>query len=226
MKDKKTVEYYNARAPEYEQIYYRDDPQRRKEIDDEAEFVRGLAAGKTVLDLCCGSGYWTHQLSQTADLVVGSDVAHEMINQAIGKEYRSPVHFVRSDIYQLPFRLQAFDLVTLGFWFSHHPRQDYDQLLDLIAGPLKSSGKIWMIDNNPPAEGANQDTVGRDQAGNNRKRRLLSDGSEFTIIKNYFDRDLLEQIFSPKFHIERLVHQKYYWSVVLSVRPQHSRQSN
>ena len=71
MKDKKTVEYYNARAPEYEQIYYRDDPQRRKEIDDESKFIKNLAAGKTVLDLCCGSGYWTHQLSQTADLVVG-----------------------------------------------------------------------------------------------------------------------------------------------------------
>ena len=30
-------EYYRARAPEYEQIYYRDNPVRRAEIDAEAD---------------------------------------------------------------------------------------------------------------------------------------------------------------------------------------------
>lgn len=34
--DKTMSRYYNSRAPEYEQIYFRDVPDRRREIDIEA----------------------------------------------------------------------------------------------------------------------------------------------------------------------------------------------
>ena len=39
-------EYYRARAPEYEQIYYRDNPVRRGEIDAEAARLAELVVGE------------------------------------------------------------------------------------------------------------------------------------------------------------------------------------
>ena len=71
MTDKRTiVDYYRARAAEYEQIYYRDVPERRQEIADHFEFVEKLAAGKTVLELACGSGYWTQAAAKNAREVI------------------------------------------------------------------------------------------------------------------------------------------------------------
>ncbi len=46
MNDKETADYYRIRAGEYEKIYYREIPERRKEIDDEADRLRKLVEGK------------------------------------------------------------------------------------------------------------------------------------------------------------------------------------
>lgn len=46
MNDQDTIEYYRLRAPEYEQIYFRDDPRRRRELEAEAERLAELATGR------------------------------------------------------------------------------------------------------------------------------------------------------------------------------------
>lgn len=53
MPDKETQEYYRKRAETYEEIYYRDQPDRRKEIDDEVVRLREMVTGKIVLELAC-----------------------------------------------------------------------------------------------------------------------------------------------------------------------------
>ena len=216
MKDKQTmVEYYRARAAEYEQIYYRNVPKRRQEISDHIKFVEKLAAGKTVLELACGTGYWTQAAAKDAKEVIATDIAVEMIKEAKNKKYNAPVKFINSDIYDLPFKSAAFDLIIIGFWVSHEPRQNYSKFFEIIKRPLKADGQIWLIDNNPPAEGAKSDFLHTDQSGNNFKRRRLDDGKEFSILKNYFTETELIDIFSKPFHINQLTHDKYYWSALL-----------
>lgn len=214
-KDNQT-EYYNRRASEYEQIYYRDNPPRRKEIDDEALRLKAIVRGKSLLDIACGTGYWTQIMSQTAREIIASDLSEEMIKMARLKEYNCPVSFLQADLNALPFDDQKFDLISLGFWFSHHPRQKYGQLFDSLIPKLDENGQIWMIDNNPPAEGPKMESCGVDEFGNNYKRRYLDNGEEFVIVKNYFERDELLDIFSKSFEINSIVYQKYYWSVVLT----------
>ena len=72
-----------------------------------------------------------------------------------------------------------------------------------------------MIDNNPPAEGPTQDSSYLDENGNNFKKRFLSDGREFTIIKNYFSESELREIYGQQFKIERLTFGRHYWAVAL-----------
>ena len=211
------VQYYQQRAPEYEQIYYRDFPQKQRELADEAARLRELSAGKRVLDLACGTGYWTRVISDTADSVVASDLSIEMIAEAKGKDYPRPVRFVRSDLYHPPFAEGAFDVLTLGFWFSHEPRQDYAAFFNMLRPLVAPGGLIWMIDNNPPAEGPEMHSVGSDECGNNYKKRYLDSGKAFVILKNYFGVDELREIFSAHFEIGSLIHDQCYWSVVLKV---------
>lgn len=209
------IHYYRLRAPEYEQIYYRDFPAKRKELDDEATRLERLVEGKAVLDLACGTGYWTEVISRGANFIIASDISAEMIAEARKKEYGRLPQFVRADLYRLPFAAGAFDVVTLGFWFSHEPKQDYDRFFELIKPLVKEGGLFWMIDNNPPAEGPKLQSVGQDEFGNNYKQRFLDSGEEFAILKNYFSADQLRKILSPHFEIESLIYNECYWSVVL-----------
>ena len=216
MKNKKTiVDYYRARATEYEQIYYRDVPKRRQEIADHFKFLEKLAAGKTVLELACGTGYWTQAAAKNAKEVIATDIAPEMIKEAKTKKYNSLVTFINSDIYDLPFKSAAFDLIIIGFWFSHEPKQNYSKFFEIIKKPLKADGQIWLIDNNPPAEGAKSDFLHSDESGNNFKYRRLDDGEEFSILKNYFSKNELLDLFSKPFSINQLKHDEYYWSLLL-----------
>jgi len=84
-----------------------------------------------------------------------------------------------------------------------------------LAGP---DGRIWMIDNNPTAEGDTRDPVGYDKFGNHYTRRKLDDGQEYVILKNYFGEAELREILGVRFHIERLTYGECYWSVVLRSR--------
>lgn len=212
------VDYYRQRAPEYEQIYFRDHPQKQKELAEEAERLRALSSGKSVLDLACGTGYWTEVIAGAADETVASDISPEMIQQARAKKYARPVSFVRTDLYQGGFAEGSFDLLTLGFWFSHEPRQNHREFFRLIVPPLKKGGLIWMIDNNPPAEGPAVESEGKDSHGNNYKKRFLDSGKAFVILKNYFVEKELREIFGRHFKIERLIFGQCYWSVVLAGR--------
>ena len=216
MADRELIDYYRARAAEYEQIYYRRVPERRREIDDQVEDLRELVRGKDILDLACGTGYWTQRMARTAGFIAAADISTEMLREARKKEYDAPTEFVMADLYSLPFRAVSFDVVTLGFWFSHQPKQEYDLFFRQLAQPVKDGGLIWMIDNNPPAEGSRMDSVRTDVYGNNYKRRHLQSGEEYIVLKNYFSEDQLREIFAPHFTIRRLVFKTYYWSVLLS----------
>ena len=209
-------DYYRVRAPEYEQVYYRDNPERRRELDDEAARLRQLVSGKSVLELACGTGFWTEVMSATAGSLTATDISREMLEQAQKKRYEIPVSFVRADMFGQSFGVNRYDVIALGFWFSHQPRQEHLRLFEILTAPLKESGLIWMIDNNPPAEGPRVQLVRTDEHGNCFRRRFLDNGEGYVIMKNYFSRSELETCLGDAFEIRSLEHKPYYWSVVLS----------
>lgn len=218
MTDHKTTDYYRVRAQEYEQIYYRDNPERRQEIADEVERLKKLVAGKKVLELACGTGYWTQVMSETASHVTALDIWPEMIAEAKKKTFGGPVEFICMDMFAGNIPINNFDCVTVGFWFSHQPKQEYEKFYELITKPLKKNGYIWLIDNNPPAEGGKgHEWVSRDEFGNNYKKRYLNNGEPYIILKNYFDEAELVTLFEHRFKIQEMIYKTYYWSVVMQV---------
>ncbi|HOP07261.1 MAG TPA: class I SAM-dependent methyltransferase [candidate division Zixibacteria bacterium] len=218
MPESNLIKYYCRWAPDYERIYYRDNPERRQEIDDEVVRLKKLAAGKTVLDIPCGTGYWLEFMSQTAHEITAADISAEMLREARLKKAACPVMFVQAGLESIPFEDHSFDLIALGFWLSHQPKQSYEKLFDELNRVLRPGGTIWIIDNNPPAEGNMRRLAGHDAAGNQLIKRKVPDGEEFQIIKNYFSEEDLRRVLEPFYRIERLTHKPYYWSVELRVR--------
>ena len=103
------IRYYEARAPIYEQLYFR---QGRYAVDNEAwtrnwegetgeleRFVASLPADGSVLELACGNGLWTRFLAARAERIVAVDSSPTMLarNRAWIDDDR--VRYVEADLF-------------------------------------------------------------------------------------------------------------------------------
>jgi len=100
----------------------------------------GELAGKRVLDLACGFGFYTKQLKQRgAAQVVGVDISPEMLRLARAQEHEDPegIAYLVYDATHLP-QLGRFDLVTAVYLLNYAPsksqilgmfRSAYDNLV-------------------------------------------------------------------------------------------------
>src|SRR3954464_9891329 len=94
-------EYYDKRAKEYEAIYHRDDPVRLHELAATATAMCNTLGGLDVLEIACGTGYWTEQLADYALSITATDASPQMLEIARGKALPSSVHLIHADAYDL-----------------------------------------------------------------------------------------------------------------------------
>ena len=66
------IEYYKKRAKEYEDIYKK--PERQKSILEYQDYIKELFQNRNVLELACGTGFWTETLTETAKTVLATDI--------------------------------------------------------------------------------------------------------------------------------------------------------
>jgi len=209
--------YYAGNADEYEQIYYRDHTLRQKELDELAVTLRGLCKGRRVLEVACGTGYWTRIAADVAARIVATDVAEEMLALARQKNLpRDKVELVKADAFALDNITGDFDAGMACFWFSHVPRSRTAVFLGDFHDKLGKGAVVFMIDN-MYARGYGGELVRRPGAADTFKRRTLSDGSNHEILKNYYDADELRAEFSP-FASNLVIHTaRFYWWLSYSV---------
>jgi malonyl-CoA O-methyltransferase len=95
--------------------------------------------GKRVLDLACGSGRYSHLLSEAnAAHVVALDFCLPMLAQVAAASR------VRASMMQLPFRSAAFDAVVSGLAVSH--ATDIHQSMSEVARVLRPKGTLVYSD--------------------------------------------------------------------------------
>jgi ubiquinone/menaquinone biosynthesis C-methylase UbiE len=213
-------EYYKKRAREYEEIYHRDDPVRQKEQRLITEAVRQHFMGRNVLEIACGTGYWTRVLSQSAKLVIATDLVPEVIEIAQAKDYGCPVTFKIEDAYNLSFQAGEFNGALANFWFSHIPKKDIQSFFDGLHRVLENGSKIFIADNvNVPGVGGEFITKANDE--NTYKLRTLKDGSKELILKNYYTPEQLVSIFSkfdPSFFSKDVFYGKAFWYLAYTLK--------
>lgn len=188
-------EYYQQRAREYEEIYHRDEPRRQKEQADIASALKTILQGRKVLEVACGTGYWTQYVSQTAASVVATDINKEVLDIArTTKEYSVPTDFVQSDAFNLPFQQHLFDGGFANLWFSHLRKSERKPFLDHFHSKLQPGAQVIMADN-VFNEGVGGELVRPEGEEDTYKLRTLKDGRQYLIIKNYPTYEELIDIF-------------------------------
>ena len=188
--------YYAARAPEYDDWWYRrgrytrDAEHERRWLRDVAELeerLRTFAPSGDVLELAAGTGIWTRRLVPTANRVVAVDANAETL------ALNTPAaDLVVADIFSwVP--PQQFDVVFFSFWLSHVPEERFAEFWALVRSALQPNGRVFLIDSGPP-----------EIAGDGELQvRQLADGREFTIVKRFWQpNELAERVAGLGFELD------------------------
>ena len=187
-------EYYRRRAEEFEAVYHRAVPTRRAEIKLLIQAAQETLRGRRVLEVACGTGYWTQFVSESAREITATDSVEEVLNVARRKTYHCPVGFHLEDAYTLSYEAEEFDGGLANFWFSHIPRHRIDRFIAGFHRTMRPQSSVFLADN-VLAPDVGGELISRAGDENTYRRRTLRDCSEHVIIKNYFSAEDLIAIF-------------------------------
>lgn len=182
-------QYYSRRASEYEEIYQK--PERQQDLARLKTLLGDLLRGQGILELACGTGYWTAVIADVAQSILATDASEETLAIAKSKVYPpNRVQFMLADAYALDSVPGSFTAGFAGFWWSHIPKQRLSEFLHGFHRRLGDGAHVVFIDNRY-VEGSNTPIAGRDEAGNTYQVRPLRDGSQYRVLKNFPSADEL-----------------------------------
>lgn len=176
------IDYYAKRAAEYERIYAK--PERQNDLAALRARIGKMFAGRQVLELACGTGYWTPVIAGSAAKVLALDVNQEVIEIAKAKTYSgNNVSFSRGDAYDPP-RHPECNALFAGFWWSHVPLARLDAFIESATAAVAPGALLAFLDNRY-VEGSSTPVSRRDAEGNQYQARKLDDGSSHEVLKNF-----------------------------------------
>ena len=187
-------DYYDARANEYDDVWYRRGRYDLGPAGNErwfAETARLEAAvgaadiGGDVLELACGTGIFTRHLVQRADRLTALDASPAVLAINAERVGDRSVTYDQADVFEWePPDLMRYDHIFFGFFLSHIPPHRLDAFWERLERWLVPGGRVWFCDDAPgvderPSNPGETVADGPDWA----HRRTLHDGRSFTIVK-------------------------------------------
>ncbi|WP_075795360.1 class I SAM-dependent methyltransferase [Massilia putida] len=192
--------------------------ERANDLSKVRERIAQLVRGQTVLELACGTGYWTEVIAATADKVLATDILDEMTDRAKTRRFpEGKVAFRRVDGLDLPDDLGTFSCVFIGFWWSHLKRDEQDALLVQLRARLGHDVTLILLDD-AYVEGSSTTIARTDAQGNTYEIVAAPDGERFELPKNYpADSALRKRLGGDvrEIRIERLT---YYWMLTCRLK--------
>jgi len=181
--DARLVDYYARRASEYESVYRK--PERQADLALLSETLAGAFPGMDVLEMACGTGYWTERIARSARRIVALDAAADVLAIARAKDYGAcRVSFLIGDAYTLDEAPCDCTAGFHGFWWSHVPQQRLAAFVRAFHARLPAGAPVVMIDN-AYVEGSSTPIARADENGNTYQVRQLGDGSTHEVLKNF-----------------------------------------
>jgi ubiquinone/menaquinone biosynthesis C-methylase UbiE len=174
-------EYYARRADEYERIYAR--PERQGELALLHSAIEQAFAGCRVLDVACGTGYFTRSAARQARSVTGIDASAETLAIARAKGIGN-AEFAIADAYALPKPSDPYDAALISFWWSHIPRLRVEEFLLGLHRQLAPGARVLIADNTY-VEGSSTPITRADAAGDTYQLRILENGARYEVLKNF-----------------------------------------
>jgi SAM-dependent methyltransferase len=204
-----SAQFYAKSAANHDRVY--DKPERQHDLAEMHTRVADVLRGHAVLELACGTGYWTKVIAESADSVVATDINPEMLALA---ELRGlppeKVRFRVADAYALPDDLGDFTAVFIGFWWSHVKREQQEKFLAHLRGKVGKDILLVLLDD-VYVEGSSETVARTDLEGNTYQIRSAPDGERYEIPKTYPSDSALRKKLASSVREIRIERLEYYW---------------
>ena len=202
--------YYARRAAEYEAVYSKPERQtdlRRMEAELAAPF-----AGRSVLEIACGTGWWTPHGARQATRWLATDLNPQTMAVAQAKALPGCVRFATVDAYMLEGLPgdTLFDACFAGCWWSHVPMQRLADWLVSLHARLAPGARVVFLDNSY-VQVSSTPLSRTDAAGNTYQQRTLSDGSLHEVLKNFPTREQAFAMLGPRARRPQWQAHTHYW---------------
>lgn len=190
---RRMLDYYNERAPEYEEAYTTGtgtasipDPEVfRAEARRLASIVQPFGSDR-LIDLACGTGYWLPFYADRCSQVTLVDQSQRMLGECSKKVDRLGLGercvLVRGDFFEHDLASANYDRALVGFFLSYLTESQESVLFETLRKVLGSSGRFLILDSAWSPERA------RLNKKVERQERRLNNGTRFEIYKRYSDR--------------------------------------
>src|SRR3954453_20939783 len=123
--------YYPRRATYYERVYL--EPERQPDLRAMEAWLPSMFVGRRVLEVACGTGWWTPHGASLARGWLPPALTHETIGGARRKEMPACVRFETVDAYTFAeLGDRRFDGAFAGCWWSHVPLRRLPGWLDAL----------------------------------------------------------------------------------------------
>jgi 2-polyprenyl-3-methyl-5-hydroxy-6-metoxy-1,4-benzoquinol methylase len=195
------IDYYRARAGEYDEWWFRQGRYDRGEDFNanwraetaavEAAFDTWLACVRPryVLELACGTGLFTRRIAPHVERVTAVDASSEVIDLNRARVDADNVDYVQGDLFEwMP--TAHYDAVFFSFWLSHVPEARFAAFWRTVTAALAPGGAAYLIDSAfDPTSTAKNHVLPVPDAGV--VTRKLNDGREFRIVKIFWEPNRL-----------------------------------
>ncbi|WP_424358097.1 class I SAM-dependent methyltransferase [Methanocella sp. MCL-LM] len=190
---------YDSAATEVEYIgeETEGDLERKAELNAIADSMREALKGRRVLEVACGTGYWTKIAAEVATHVVALDISPKTL--AVAQSRALPpesVEFCVHDAYELASVQGTYNAGLANFWLSHVPKARVQGFLEGFHRRLGEGSMVFMADNLYVPKSGGTLVVKRGNPDSFRLRRM-PDGSMAEIIENYYDESSLLPLLQP-----------------------------
>ncbi|MBC7453291.1 MAG: class I SAM-dependent methyltransferase [Massilia sp.] len=210
-----SAQFYAKSASNHDRVY--DKSERLHDLAAMRTHVADALRGHVVLELACGTGYWTSIIAASADSVVATDINAEMI--ALAKLRALPADKVTlrvADANALPEDIGSFTAVFIGFWWSHVKRETQERFLAQLRAKL---GDILIVLLDDAYVEGSSDTVARtDMEGNTYQIRVAPDGERYEIPKTYPSDSALRKKLASSVREIRIVRTEFYWMLTCRLK--------
>ncbi|MDR3535513.1 MAG: class I SAM-dependent methyltransferase [Acetobacteraceae bacterium] len=207
--------YYRKRAPHYDEVYAF--PAREADLATLRAWLAQRVAGRSVLEVAAGTGYWTLAASATARSVVATDLNPETLAIAAGKGLGPQVTLRQADAFDLPVLAEPAEVGMAHLWWSHVRLQDQARFLAHLASRLQPRGRLLMIDETFVRH-VSTPISRRDAEGNAYQARILPDGALFEVVKNHPDEAALVASLEPACEAIETLWLPHFWAVGATFR--------
>ena len=183
MNNQQVAKYYAQLGEALEDKYL--EPDLDEDIDDMSIHLGNLLAGHKVLELGCGTGFWTEVAAESAESVLAVDINPSLIEIARERPMtEGKVNFRVANALDLPEDIGSFTAVLVSFLWSHLNKKEQEQLLATLKKRLAKDTLLVILDD-AFVEGFSETIARTDPDGTTYQILSTPEGERFEVAKSY-----------------------------------------